>query len=105
MPCLAIHRTGTALLTNEGQTGLHFVLGLYFCFTQNRVGRHHLFVVPTVLVAGAGVWCGALYYFASIVDILLSLHISYPSGTNTNSKASDLPTWAYVGCGTTALNV
>ena len=93
------------MLINEGQTGLHFILGLYFCFTQNRVGRHHLFVVPSLLVAGAGLWCAGLYYFANIVDIILALHISIPSGINPNSKPSDVPTWAYVGCGTTALNV
>ncbi|KAH8889734.1 hypothetical protein GQ53DRAFT_190563 [Thozetella sp. PMI_491] len=86
-------------------TGLHFILGLYFCFTQNRPGRHHLFVVPTTFTLGAGVWCAALYYFARTTDVLLRLNLSYPPGTNHNAKVQDLQTWTYVGCGVTGVSV
>ncbi len=50
-------------------------------------------------------WCGALYYFARTVDLIIRLHISYPAGTSLNAKVGDLQTWSYVGCGVTALNV
>ena len=66
---------------------------------------HHLFVVPTTLLLGGGVWAGAVYFFAKVVDVLLRSEISYPPGTNINAKPADLKTWAYIGCGVTGFNM
>ncbi|KAK3940636.1 hypothetical protein QBC46DRAFT_458821 [Diplogelasinospora grovesii] len=84
--------------------GLHFILGLYCCFTQNKPGAHHLYIIPVWLVICAGVWCGPVYYFGRQVDAILKS----PDGgraMNASSSQSQITTWSEVGCGTSALNV
>lgn len=83
--------------------GVHFLLGLYICFTGNRPGMHHLYVIPATLVACAGVWCGALYYFARALEVLLG-----PLGIIIGEGPPGQPlyaTWVKVGIATAALNV
>lgn len=80
--------------------GLHFLLGIYFCFTKNRLRAHDLFLVPLVLVAGAGVWGGSLYYFAKILDVIIRLG-RFTIGT-TNQP--EIGTWTKVGTSMTGLN-
>lgn len=81
--------------------GLHFLLGVYFCFIKNRLRAHDFFLVPLVLVAGAGVWAGSLYYFAKLLDPILKFG-NILVGT---ASQPEIATWTKVGTSMTGLNV
>ncbi|KAK3390509.1 hypothetical protein B0H63DRAFT_117649 [Podospora didyma] len=86
------------------KAGLHFVLGLYFCFSQKWPGSYHLFIVPPWLVAAAGIWCCCVYYFTKQVELILSL----PNGVWRAADGTEQPevgTWSKVGLATSALDV
>ncbi len=85
------------------QAGLHFLLGLYICFTGNRPGSYHLFIVPIWLVAAAGVWAGTVYYFAAQLDLILKLNLA-DAGFERVGKPL-YTTWVKVRAATAALNV
>ncbi|KAK4217812.1 hypothetical protein QBC37DRAFT_307407 [Rhypophila decipiens] len=80
--------------------GLHFLLGVYFCFVKNRLRTHDLYLVPVVLVAGAGVWAGSLYYFAKLLEVVLRLGRIVSTGSQPETA-----TWTKVGTSMTGLNV
>ncbi|KAM7185031.1 hypothetical protein V8F33_012644 [Rhypophila sp. PSN 637] len=80
--------------------GLHFLLGVYFCFVKNRLRTHDLYLVPVVLVAGAGVWAGSLYYFAKLLEVVLRLGRIVSTGSQPETA-----TWTKVGTAMTGLNV
>ncbi|KAK3988559.1 hypothetical protein QBC44DRAFT_101688 [Cladorrhinum sp. PSN332] len=82
--------------------GIHFLLGTYFCITQARPGIYHAYIVPPWLVCGAGVWCGALYYFGKVLGAIIVSPISakYPQPTQRLT-----PTWTKVGCAMAGFNV
>ncbi|KAK3369040.1 hypothetical protein B0T24DRAFT_681090 [Lasiosphaeria ovina] len=84
--------------------GLHFVLGLYFCFTQNRLGSYHLYIVPPWLLICAGVWCACLYYFTIQVDYITKFpHQVFRAADGT--VQNDVATWSKVGLATSALDI
>ncbi|KAM7196371.1 hypothetical protein V8F20_007030 [Naviculisporaceae sp. PSN 640] len=87
--------------------GLHFLLGVYFCFIKNRLRAHDFFLVPLVLVAGAGVWAGSVYYFAKLLDDVLKLgNLRIGTiGTTTTTSQPEIATWTKVGISMTGLNV
>ncbi|KAK4166023.1 hypothetical protein QBC43DRAFT_314777 [Cladorrhinum sp. PSN259] len=89
-------------ILNVVAAGIHFLLGFYFCITQARPGIHHAYIVPPWLVCGAGVWCGALYYFTKLLEVIVVLNTStrYPQ-----PHQSLTPTWTKVGCAMTGFNV
>ncbi|KAK4236366.1 hypothetical protein C8A03DRAFT_16976 [Achaetomium macrosporum] len=45
-------------------TSLHCLLGVYCCATRAKARSYHIYIVNPWLVVCAGLWCGALYYFA-----------------------------------------
>ena len=74
---------------------------MYFCVTQTRPGSYHKYIVPPWVLAGAGVWAAALYYFARHVVQTEGI----PASTWERADKPLLPTWTKVGCAMAALNV
>lgn len=60
-----------------------------------------MYTVPVWLVAMAGVWCGALYFFTRHVESIVTIPDSAFEGTQRPLE----PLWGKVGCAMTALQV
>jgi hypothetical protein len=87
-------------LADRPKAGLHFILGLYLCVAGNKPGAHHLYIIPVWLIACAGVWAGVVYYFASVLDVV----IKFPD-VEPLPEQPLWTTWVKVGTATAALNV
>lgn len=86
------------------QAGLHLLLAIYLCFAGSRRGTHHLLILPPCVLIGAGLWAAVLYYFASVLALLLDS----PARTvwrDGNPSYPLLQTWIKVGTATAAVNV
>lgn len=84
--------------------GLHFILGIYFCFTKNRLRTHDVYLVPLWLVVCAGVWTGSLYYFARLLELVIRLAGAF-RGSATTTGQPEIATWTKVGTALNGLNV
>lgn len=80
---------------------MHFLLGLYFCLTRSRPGSYHMYTVPVWLVVCAGVWCGVLYFFTQLVELV----VNAPEDSFEGTDRPLVPIWSKVGCALSALNV
>ncbi|KAK0751046.1 hypothetical protein B0T18DRAFT_61773 [Schizothecium vesticola] len=84
--------------------GLHLLLAIYFCFAGSRRGTYHLCIIPPCVLIGAGLWAAVLYYFASVLALLLDSPIR-SVWRDGNPSYPLLQTWIKVGTATAALNV
>lgn len=86
------------------QAGLHLLLAIYLCFFGSCRSPPHLLILPPFVLIGAGLWAATLYYFASVLALLLDS----PARTvwrDGNPSYPLLRTWIKVGTATAAVNV
>lgn len=86
------------------QAGLHLLLAIYLCLFGSRRSPPHLLILPPFVLIGAGLWAATLYYFASVLALLLDS----PARTvwrDGNPSYPLLQTWIKVGTATAAVNV
>ncbi|EJT77949.1 hypothetical protein GGTG_03052 [Gaeumannomyces tritici R3-111a-1] len=88
-------------------TGLQFFLGIYCCLLGAKSGIYHRFIIPTWLVALAGIWIAPLYYLTAELDSELKLKEALGSLTYANRFPNESDAriiWRAVGVAGSAVN-